>query len=53
MAVERDGGSQLTLVEMGELGSSKSVVMMTPVKALRKWPPIRARGWASGLSMAP
>lgn len=53
MAVEREGGSQLTLVEMAELGKLNRLVMTMPVKALIKWPPIRARGWARGLSMLP
>jgi hypothetical protein len=44
MAVEREGGSQLTLVGMVELGKLNRLVMTMPVKALMKWPPISARG---------
>lgn len=31
----------------------KSFVMQMPIKALKKWPKTRARGWASGASIAP
>jgi hypothetical protein len=32
---------------------SKMVAMMTPIRPLKKWPKTRARGCASGTSIAP
>ena len=53
-ALDKDAASQRRLSKRDSEGMRlKSFVMQTPTRALMKCPPIKARGWASGTSMAP
>ena len=56
IAVDKEAATQATfpLVEAAsDEVISKTRATTTPIRALRKWPPIRARGCARGASMAP
>jgi hypothetical protein len=54
VAVESDAASQRSDWKRASSGMRlKSFVMQMPTKALKKWPNIKARGCARGLSIAP
>jgi hypothetical protein len=53
MADDKEAASQRRLWNLASGRSSNSLVTHIPTKALEKWPKMRARGWASGLSIEP
>jgi hypothetical protein len=54
VAVERDAASQRKDSKRAVVGRRrKSFVMQRPVRAEKKCPPMRARGWARGTSILP
>lgn len=53
-AVDKDAASQRSDSKRAWSGIRlKSLVMQTPINALKKWPNTKARGWARGASIAP
>lgn len=53
-AEESDAASQRSELKRSSSGIRlKSFVIQMPTRADRKWPKIRARGWAKGASIAP
>lgn len=50
----REAASHCRLGEMPSRRSRRKIVaMVTPMRALKKWPRIRGRGWENGASTAP
>lgn len=53
-AVDSEAASQRTDSKRAWSGIKlNSFVMQMPIRALKKWPKTRARGWARGASIAP
>lgn len=53
IAEEREAASQRNSWKREAGRNSKSLVTQVPIRALMKWPKMRARGCAKGLSIAP
>lgn len=54
IAVDKEAASQRNDSKRAWSGMRlNNLVTQRPVRALKKWPKIRARGWARGLSIAP